>query len=148
MLAASDSIEGKTIIALQQTRKRCSYKVVTYILTWIEPHAMDRRRPKKDTAKSDGSSSSLPSLITASCGGSGRRLTPVDFFGFFFLGDNENWRGSQSFKGARKDRGRAACREDVSGIAKDQRAAEDGEWAVGNEERNEDLAVDFSGPFT
>lgn len=25
-----------------------------------------------------------PSLITASCGGSGRRLTPVDFFGFFF----------------------------------------------------------------
>lgn len=68
------------------------------------------------------------SLITASCGGSGRRLTQVDFFGFFFLGDNENWRESQSLEeGARKDRGRAACREDVSGIAKDQRAAEDGE---------------------
>lgn len=50
------------------------------------------------------------------------------FWFFFFLGDNENWRESQSLEeGARKDRGRAACREDVSGIAKDQRAAEDGE---------------------
>lgn len=96
---------------------------------------MNRRRPKKDTAKSDGSSlfllSSVSSLITASCGGSRRRLTPagsffISFFSFLTR-DNENQRGSQPLEeGGDRDRRRAACREDVSGTAKDQRTTKDG----------------------